>query len=266
MGRIESTFARLKRQKRAGLIPFITAGDPDLDTTLEIMLTMEQAGVDLIELGIPFSDPAADGPTIQAASQRALDAGTSLEGVLTLVERFRAVSDVPVVLMGYYNPLFIYGMERFAARAARAGVDGVLVVDVPFEHQEEIKVYLDPHSIRSITLIAPTTMAERAQQLLQQAKGFVYYVSITGVTGTTCIDIDSVEQRVKELHAQSAIPIAVGFGITTSADAQRIAKFADAVIVGSALVKVIKRYSGTAELQEQVGRFIENLRQGLEQV
>lgn len=266
MGRIESTFARLKRQKRAGLIPFITAGDPDLDTTLEIMLTMEQAGVDLIELGIPFSDPAADGPTIQAASQRALAAGTSLEGVLTLVERFRAVSDVPVVLMGYYNPLFIYGMERFAARAARAGVDGVLVVDVPFEHQEEIKVYLDPYSIRSITLIAPTTMAERAQQLLQQAKGFVYYVSITGVTGTTCIDIDSVEQRVKELHAQSAIPIAVGFGITTSADAQRIAKFADAVIVGSALVKVIKRYSGTAELQEQVGRFIKNLRQGLERV
>jgi tryptophan synthase alpha chain len=265
MGRIEHTFAQLKRQKRAGLISFITAGDPDIDTTFEIMRTLEQAGADIIELGMPFSDPAADGPTIQAASQRALDAGTSLEDVLRLVERFRAISDVPVVLMGYYNPIYAYGMERFAARAARAGVDGVLLVDVPFEHRGEIREYLDPHAIRSITLIAPTTMDERTRQLLHQTEGFVYYVSMTGVTGTASIDTSSIERRVNQLRALSPVPVAVGFGITTGDDARQVAGFADAVVVGSALVKVIQRYSGSTELLERVSGFVKDLRQGIEQ-
>lgn len=265
MGRIEHTFAQLKRQKRAGLIPFITAGDPDIDTTFEIMRTLEQTGADIIELGMPFSDPAADGPTIQAASQRALDAGTSLEDVLKLVERFRAVSDVPVVLMGYYNPIYAYGMERFAARAARAGVDGLLLVDVPFEHRGEIREYLDPHAIRSITLIAPTTMDERTRQLLHQTEGFVYYVSMTGVTGTASIDTSSIKRRVNQLRALSPVPVAVGFGITTGDDARQVAGFADAVVVGSALVKVIQRYSGSTELLERVSGFVKDLRQGIEQ-
>jgi tryptophan synthase alpha chain len=265
MGRIEHTFTQLKRQKRAGLIPFVTAGDPDIDTTFEIMRTLEQAGADIIELGMPFSDPAADGPTIQAASQRALDAGTSLEDVLTLVERFRAVSDIPVVLMGYYNPIYVYGMERFAARAASAGVDGLLLVDVPFEHRDEIREYLDPHAIRSITLIAPTTMDERTQEMLHQAEGFVYYVSMTGVTGTASIDTSSIEQRVSQLGKLSPVPVAVGFGITTGADARQVAGFADAVVVGSALVKVIQRYSGRAELLDKVSEFVKDLRQGIEQ-
>ncbi|MFN2256930.1 MAG: tryptophan synthase subunit alpha [Desulfuromonadaceae bacterium] len=265
MGRIEDTFIQLKQQNRAGLIPFITAGDPDIDTTFEIMRTLEQAGADIIELGMPFSDPAADGPTIQAASQRALDAGTSLEDVLTLVERFRSVSDVPVVLMGYYNPIYVYGMERFAARAARAGVDGLLLVDVPFEHRGEIREYLDPHAIRSITLIAPTTMDKRTQELLNQTEGFVYYVSMTGVTGTTSIDTDSIRERVSQIRELSPVPVAVGFGITTGADARQVAEFADAVVVGSALVKVIQRYSGSAELLDQVREFVKDLRRGIEQ-
>lgn len=265
MGRIEHTFTQLKRQNRAGLIPFITAGDPDVGTTFEIMRTLEQAGADIIELGMPFSDPAADGPTIQAASQRALDAGVSLEDVLTLVERFRAVSDVPVVLMGYYNPIYVYGMERFAARAASAGVDGLLLVDVPFEHRGEIREYLDPHAIRSITLVAPTTMEERTQELLHQAEGFVYYVSMTGVTGTASIDTASIEQRVAQLRELSPVPVAVGFGITSGADARQVAMFADAVVVGSALVKVIQRYSDSVDLLDKVSEFIKDLRQGIEQ-
>jgi tryptophan synthase alpha chain len=265
MGRIEQTFAQLKHENRAGLIPFITAGDPDIDTTFEIMRTLVRAGADLIELGMPFSDPAADGSTIQAASQRALEAGATLEGVLGLVERFRQVSDVPVVLMGYYNPIYVYGMERFAARAAKAGVDGILLVDVPFEHQVEIREYLDPHSIRCITLIAPTTMEERIRCLLQRAEGFVYYVSMTGVTGTVAIDSASIKQRVNELRKESPVPVAVGFGITSGADAREVAEFADAVVVGSALVKVIQRYSGSPELQDKVSEFVSDLRQGIEQ-
>lgn len=264
MGRIEDTFAGLEHQKRAGLIPFITAGDPDINTSFEIMCTLEQAGADIIELGMPFSDPAADGPTIQAASQRALDAGTSLEDVLTLVERFRAISDVPVVLMGYYNPIYVYGIESFAVRAANAGVDAVLLVDVPFEHRDEIRTHLDPHSIRCITLVAPTTQDERIRQLLHEAEGFVYYVSMTGITGTLAIDTASIQQRVNKLREMSPVPVAVGFGITTADDALQVAEFADAVVVGSALVKVIQRYSGTAELLEQVSGFMKNLRRGID--
>ncbi len=265
MGRIETTFDNLRQQGRAGLIPFITAGDPDIDTTLEIMHALVAAGADIIELGIPFSDPAADGPTIQAASQRALDAGATLGKVLDMVERFRHRSDAPVVLMGYYNPVFVYGVERFAARAAQAGVDAVLLVDVPYEHQSEIRKYLDPHSIHAITLIAPTTPEARAALLLNSAKGFVYYVSITGVTGTTAIDTESVGKMVSRIRDISSVPVAVGFGVTTAADARQVASFADAVIVGSALVKIIHAYAGTSELLPQISTFVQELRQGIQQ-
>ncbi len=265
MGRIETTFEKLRQQGRAGLIPFITAGDPNIDTTLEIMHALVAAGVDLIELGVPFSDPAADGPTIQAASERALKAGASLKKVLDMVERFRQRSDTPVVLMGYYNPVFRYGVERFAVRAAQAGVDGVLLVDVPFEHQDEVERYLAPHSVHAITLIAPTTPEARAVQLLGSAKGFVYYVSITGVTGTTAIDTAAIAQQVNWVRSVSPIPVAVGFGITTAADARNIASFADAVVVGSALVKIIHAYADSPELLPRVSAFIQELRQGMQQ-
>jgi tryptophan synthase alpha chain len=265
MGRIERTFEQLKRQKRAGLIPFITAGDPEVGTTFEIMRTLEEAGADIIELGMPFSDPAADGPTIQAASQRALDSGTTLEDVLSLVERFRAVSQVPVVLMGYYNPIYVYGVERFAERAARAGVDGLLLVDVPYEHREEIRTHLDPHSICCITLIAPTTPEERTREMAREAEGFIYYVSMTGVTGTVAIDTVSIREQVTQLREFSPVPIAVGFGITTGTDARQVAAFSDAVVVGSALVKVIQRHSGSAALLDRVKEFVKDLRLGIEQ-
>ena len=244
---------------------YFTAGYPQPEDTVQIIEDLEKRGIDMIEIGLPFSDPLADGPTIQDSSQRALDAGTTLNGVLTLVERFREVSDIPVVLMGYYNPIYVYGMERFAARAARAGVDGLLLVDVPFEHRGEIREYLDPYSICNITLVAPTTLDERTQELLNQAEGFVYYVSMTGVTGTASIDTSSIERRVNQLRALSPVPVAVGFGITTGDDAREVACFADAVVVGSALVKVIERYSGSAELLDQVNEFVKNLRQGIEQ-
>lgn len=272
MGRIETTFDNLQQEGRAGLIPFITAGDPDMDTTLEIMHTLVAAGADIIELGTPFSDPVADGPTIQAASERALRAGATLDKVLDMVERFRqgsasweADTDTPVVLMGYYNPVFIYGMERFAARAAQAGVDAVLLVDVPFEHQSEIRQYLDPYSIHAITLIAPTTPEARAAQLLNSAKGFVYYVSITGITGTTAIDTGAITQLVQRTRDVSPVPVAVGFGVTTAADARQVASFADAVVVGSALVKIIHAYADTPELLPRVSAFIKELRQGIQQ-
>ncbi|MDD2557832.1 MAG: tryptophan synthase subunit alpha [Desulfuromonadaceae bacterium] len=275
MGRIETTFDKLRQQGRVGLIPFITAGDPDIDTTLEIMHALVAAGADAIELGTPFSDPAADGPTIQAASQRALNAGATLDKVLDMVERFRQGSDsqealgrdpdTPVVLMGYYNPVFVYGVERFAARAAQAGVDGVLLVDVPFEHQSEVKQYLEPHSVHAITLIAPTTPEARAAQMLSNAKGFVYYVSITGVTGTTAIDTGSIAQMVNRVRSISPIPVAVGFGVATVADAREVATFADAVIVGSALVKIIHENTGTPELLPRVSAFMQELKQGIRQ-
>lgn len=263
MGRIEATFEQLKKDNQKALIPFITAGDPDLATTEQLILTLVDAGADIIELGMPFSDPMADGPTIQAASERALASGTTLDAVLDLVERVRKHSQVPIVLMGYYNPVFRYGADAFAQRAQLAGVDALLLVDLPAEEQDELGNFLAPQGIHLITLLAPTTPAERTAQLLAAAQGFVYYVSMTGVTGTTKVDGAAIEKQVLCLREQSPVPVAVGFGITTAEDAASIARFSDAVVVGSALVKIIQQHADSPRLQEEVRHFVTELKQGI---
>lgn len=262
MGRIEATFEQLRRRKESALIPFITAGDPDLATSEVIIHALVEAGADLIELGIPFSDPMADGPTIQAASERALAAGATLDGVLELVRRVRLRTNVPLVLMGYYNPVYRYGAERFARDAATAGVDGLLLVDLPPEEAQELQPYLRQAGVRLITLLAPTTPRQRQEQLAAAAEGYLYYVSMTGVTGVSQVDTAAIEVAVRQLRRCSPVPVAVGFGITSAADAAAVAGFADGVVVGSALVRVIAGHSGTSQLLPQVKAFIAELKRG----
>lgn len=263
MGRIQATFDQLKQRGETALIPFITAGDPDLATTEELIHTLVENGADLIELGFPFSDPMADGPTIQAASERALEGGTTLAKVLELVARVRKHTNIPLVLMGYYNPVFSYGPERFAVDAAAAGVDGLLLVDLPAEEAGEVRSYLQQVGISLIQLLAPTTPPQRMQRLVADAEGFVYFVSMTGVTGASQIDAAAIEQQVRDLLQISPVPVAVGFGIATPADAAAVGRFADAVVVGSALVKVVKAYGASPELVAQVGAFVRSLKEGL---
>jgi tryptophan synthase alpha chain len=263
MSRIETTFAALKQRSETALIPFVTAGDPNLNVTAEIILTLVEAGADLIELGVPFSDPMADGPTIQASSERALASGTTLSGVLQLVSEVRKKSEVPLILMGYYNPIFCYGAERFALDAAAAGVDGLLLVDLPPEEITEISTVMHEAGIALITLLAPTTPPERMQRLAAAAEGYLYYVSMTGVTGVQKISPEDIRVAVEELKGMTTIPVGVGFGISTAEEAQAVGAFADGVIVGSALVKIIAENGNSAELLPKVAKFVRELKGGL---
>lgn len=263
MSRIETTFAALKQRQETALIPFVTAGDPDLKVTVDIILTLVEAGADLIELGVPFSDPMADGPTIQAASERALAAGTTLSGVLQLVAEVRQKSEVPLVLMGYYNPVFCYGPARFARDAAAAGVDGLLLVDLPPEEVTEISAVMHESGIDLITLLAPTTPPERMKRLAATAEGYLYYVSMTGVTGAQKISPQDIQLAVEDLKKMTDVPVGVGFGITTVADAQAVGAFADGVVVGSALVKIIENNGKSEELLPAVAKFVSELKGGL---
>ncbi|MFA5515139.1 MAG: tryptophan synthase subunit alpha [Desulfuromonadales bacterium] len=259
MGRIEAVFDRLRVENRAALIPFFTAGDPDLQTTESLLLALVDAGVDLIELGVPFSDPMADGPTIQAASERALAAGATLAGILTMVSRVRRRTEVPIILMGYYNPVFHFGPERFVAEAAAAGVDGILLVDLPPEENGEMLGLMQAADLRLITLLAPTTPPARRQTLAAASQGYLYYVSMTGVTGVQTVDALAIREDVLALRRESVVPVAVGFGITSPKDAAAVAAFADAVVVGSALVKIIAAYGTSPELLPRVSAFIGSL-------
>lgn len=263
MSSIDATLTALKREGQTALVPFLTAGDPDLETTEELIHVLVEAGADMIELGMPFSDPMADGPTIQAASERALLAGTTLTGVLELVARVRQKTNVPIILMGYYNPVFCYGPSAFAAAAATAGVDGLLLVDVPAEEADEIHADLRRNGIDLISLLAPTTPPERMRRLASTGEGYLYYVSMTGVTGTQRVDPEAIENEVKKIQASCSTPVAVGFGITTPADAIAVARFADAVVVGSALVKIIEAHGSGAKLLPEVRTFIRALKEGM---
>jgi len=262
MSRIEAAFAGLKQRQQTALIPFITAGDPDLGMTAKLVLSLVEAGADLIELGVPFSDPMADGPTIQAASERALAAGTTLAGVLQLVTDVRKTTQIPLILMGYYNPIFCYGAERFA-RDAAAGVDALLLVDLPPEEISEISTVMQEAEIDLITLLAPTTPTVRMKRLAAAAKGYLYYVSMTGVTGAQKISPDAIRDAVKELKKLADVPVGVGFGITTVEDAKAVGAFADGVVVGSALVKIIEENGQSAELLPKVKKYIAELKHGL---
>jgi tryptophan synthase alpha chain len=263
MSNIKNALGALKDRGEEALVTFITAGDPDLATSEQIIHVLVESGVDLIELGFPFSDPMADGPTIQMASERSLAAGTTLRGVIEMVARVRRHSNVPIVLMGYYNPVFCYGLENFARDAAAAGVDGLLLVDLPPEEAGELHPYLKTAGIDLITLLAPTSDAIRSARLAAAAEGFLYYVSMTGVTGSKQVDAGAISAAVKDLRGQSPVPVAVGFGISTPEDAKAVARIADAVVVGSALVKLIDQWSGSPKLLDEVRSFVGQLKQAI---
>jgi tryptophan synthase alpha chain len=240
VSRIAKRFAELRAAKRAGLIPFITAGDPDSETSFALLEKLPEAGADIIELGVPFSDPMADGPAIQASSMRALKAGMNLRGVLAMVRRFRLKDTAtPIVLMGYFNPIHAYGVEEFARDAGAAGADGLIVVDLGPEEDGVLRGPAKAAGLDIVRLAAPTTDGNRLKTVLDGASGFLYYVSIAGVTGTKTFAEDDVRGAVMRIRRASDIPCAVGFGIRTPAQAAAIARFADAAVVGSALVSII---------------------------
>lgn len=241
--RIDRRFGRLKDEGRPALVTYIMAGDPDFDTALSIMKALPDAGADVIELGMPFSDPMADGPAIQAASVRALKAGTKLRHALDAVGRFRARdADTPIVLMGYFNPIYNYGVDRFLAEARRAGVDGLIVVDLPPEEDAELCLPALAAGVNFIRLATPTTDDARLPKVLANTSGFVYYVSIMGITGTKEVPEAAVRAAVDRLKRHTDLPVAVGFGISTPEQAAGIAKVADAAVVGSAIVRVLKEH------------------------
>ena len=240
--RISGRFAALKTEGRGGLVTFLTAGDPDLETSREILMGLPAAGADIIELGMPFSDPMADGPAIQAASLRALKSGMTLKKTLDLVADFRRQDDeTPIVLMGYYNPIYIHGVDAFVAAAKKAGVDGLIIVDLPPEEVDELWVPARDAGIDFIFLTAPTSDDARLPVIVERASGFVYYVSITGITGTQSADAADIEKAVQRIRRHTDLPIGVGFGIKTPRQAAEIASVADACVVGSALVDIIAK-------------------------
>lgn len=248
--RIEAKFASLARAGRKALIPFIMAGDPDLPASEALLAGLPGAGADLIEIGMPFSDPMADGPTIQAAGLRALKAGTKLKDVITMAARFRVKDAVtPIILMGYFNPVYIYGVERFCRDAVAAGVDGVILVDLPPEEEAEFTDAAEPQGLKLIRLATPTTGDDRLAAMARTAGGFLYYVSVAGITGAKSADVDSLRKRLAHLRTQIALPIAVGFGIRTPERAAQIAAHCDAVVVGSALVECFHAHGLEAALR-----------------
>jgi tryptophan synthase alpha chain len=238
--RIEKTFEKLKAEKRNAFIPFIMGYDPDAKTSAQLLAALPAAGADMIEVGMPFSDPMADGPVIQAAGRRALAAGASVEKIIELVRNFRKTDDhTPIILMGYFNPVYRYGTERFCNDAVEAGVDGVILVDLPPEEDEEIRPYLTATGLKLIRLIAPTSDDARLPSLCASASGFIYYISVAGITGAKVAGGDALKMQVGHLREYTELPIAVGFGIKTAEQVRGIAEFANAAVVGSALVDVI---------------------------
>lgn len=264
MSRIQSTFERLKAQGRKALIPYVTAGDPYADVTVELMLAMARAGADVIELGIPFSDPMADGPVIQRASERALSKGITLRQVLAMVKDFRAQdADTPVVLMGYANPIERMGAQAFVTAAKEAGVDGVLVVDYPPEESDAFAASLKASGLDPIFLLAPTSTDERVRRIGELASGYVYYVSLKGVTGAGHLDTSAVADAMPRLRAHVKIPLGVGFGIRDGQTAAAVARVSDAVVIGSALVQLIEVQTRD-NVANQAAAFIRDIRQALD--
>ncbi|MFH2011116.1 MAG: tryptophan synthase subunit alpha [Pseudomonadota bacterium] len=268
MTRISNVFKRLSDSGRKALIPYITAGDPSLELTKKLIFQLEESGADIIELGVPFSDPMADGPTIQRASERALANKVSLRDVLNLTSEIRMYTDIPIILFGYYNPFFVYGVEKFSRDAKEAGVDGVLIVDLPPEEVDELKVYIDKSAIDIIHLLAPTSNEDRINLITKKASGFVYYILVTGVTGAK-VNFDShIEEYVGKVKKLTGfkLPVGVGFGISTPEQAATVARWADGVIVGSAIVKIIEENLNSPDILVKVGQFVKNLKGGIEKI
>jgi tryptophan synthase alpha chain len=260
MSRIEATFASLRREGRHGLIPFITAGDPDLETTGQLLVELARAGASLIELGVPFSDPMADGPVIQRASERALKRGFGIREVLNIIEQARpSMEDVPIVLFSYFNPLLQYGLERLSREAMRAGVDGVLVTDLVPEEAEEFSGLLRARGLDMIFLVAPTSTDARLALVAERASGFIYAVSRAGVTGARLDVSNDAERLVRRVRKVSDLPVAIGFGISNAEQVAETWRYADAAVVGSALVAEIERLRGADDLVQLTGEFVRRL-------
>ena len=251
MSRLSDTFARLKKEGRAAFVPFITAGDPDMETSFAILEKLPSCGADVIELGMPFTDPMADGPAVQASSVRALQAGASMVRVLEMVKKFRRTDrQTPIVLMGYYNPIHAYGTARFARDVAAAGVDGLIVVDLPLEEDEVLRVPAKAQGVDLIRFVTPTTDEARLKRIVADASGYLYYVSVAGVTGTKAVPEDEVRAAMERVRAATNLPCTVGFGIRSPEQADAIAKVADGVVVGSAIVSKV---AANLDLMKEVG-------------
>jgi tryptophan synthase alpha chain len=264
MSRIAATFAALEKQNRKGLILFITAGDPDPAMTVPLMHALADAGADVIELGVPFSDPMADGPTIQRSSERALKHGTSMKHVLGFVAEFRKTNGTtPVVLMGYANPIEAMGYDTFSEAARTSGVDGVLVVDYPPEEAARLSELLAQHEIDSIFLLAPTSSESRIQQVARYARGYIYYVSLRGVTGAAHLDLDEISHKIPQIRSHIKLPIGVGFGIRDAQTAKAVAKIADAVVIGSRLVQEMETSSRDRVL-DNISILVKDIRSALD--
>ena len=265
MSRIQTAFENLRQRKRKALIPFITAGDPNPTFTVPLMQALVEAGADVIELGVPFSDPMADGPTIQRASERALKHHVGLHRVLDMVAEFRrSDAKTPVVLMGYGNPVEAMGWEAFAKRCAEAGVDGALTVDFPPEESHEAFAHLTKHGIDPIFLLAPTSSDARVELVAKQARGYVYYVSLRGVTGAGHLDLSAIEAKIPQLRRHIQLPIGIGFGIRDAATALAVAKLSDGVVVGSRIVQEIEN-STEQNVVANVSKLVKELRQAVDQ-
>ena len=277
MSKIEETFKELISKNEKALVMYLTAGDPDLTTTKKLLIAIEEAGADIIEIGIPFSDPMADGPTIQRAAGRALEVGTTLEKIFDMLDDVRPKLSVPIILFGYYNPVLSFGLKKFAKRAAGVGVDGLILVDLPHEESREIRRFTDNvgngakndigEGIDFINLISPVTNDERLKKIVNDATGFLYYVSVTGVTGARDELPAEVEDQIINVKGMTKLPVVVGFGVSNPETAARLGKVSDGVVVGSALVNIIEKYGDKEDiLLKEVRKFVSSLKAGLKGV
>ncbi|HUL42574.1 MAG TPA: tryptophan synthase subunit alpha [Burkholderiales bacterium] len=265
MSRIAATFSQLQQHGKKALIPFITAGDPEPTMTLGLMYALVKGGADIIELGVPFSDPMADGPTIQRSSERALKHGINLTQILGLVAEFRKTNrSTPVVLMGYANPIEALGYQEFVDMAEASGVDGVLVVDYPPEESVELARHLERHHIDGIYLLSPTTDETRIEQVAKLSRGYIYYVSLKGVTGARNLDLSDVAKKLPQIRARTKLPVGVGFGIRDAQTAKEVAGLADAVVVGSRIVEEVENSAGQ-DVLNRVSALVKDLRQAIDQ-
>ena len=263
MNRIEKAFAQAREENRAAFVGYLCAGDLDFESSVEACRAVIESGVDVLELGVPFSDPLADGPVIQAASQRSLKAGTTLKKIIAMVQDIRQSTELPIVLMSSFNPVHVYGLQAFVEDATQAGVDGVIIPDLPPEEAGEFLPLANAKSLDTIFLLAPTSTEDRVRMVAEKSAGFIYYVSLTGTTGTQVELAEGLQEKVAFIKSIAKQPVLVGFGISGPEQARKAAEFADGVIVGSAIVKLIETTSDAKEREDVVGRFVGEVRQAL---